>query len=160
MRGLWEKYPLNLASFPPERPKRCNSGGSLINRSFIPSLLHDFTPPPSAAHCSPKRCKSFELHCSPLLQRNFGQGRGISSKFLTLQPTLTSKFWPRGVVIPQNSSHCSPLIYRNFGHRGNSSKVIPLQPHYYIILPPGPNNTLTVTTKWEDFKEDIRPGSL
>ena len=81
---------------------------------------------------------SFELHCSPLLQRNFGQGRGISSKFLTLQPTLTSKFWPRGVVIPQKSSHCSPTITS--------------------FYPPGPNNTLTVTTKWEDFKEDIQSG--
>ena len=56
---------------------------------------------------------------------------------------------------------------------GNSLKILPLQPNSYIILPPlnklPPHSYINLapidklppilTSKWEDFREDIRPGN-
>ena len=61
-----------------------------------------------------------------------------SSHCSPLQPTLTWQF-QSGEVIPEKSSHCSPLQPTHtwqFQSGGNSSKVLPLQPKSYIILPP------------------------
>ena len=86
-------------------------------------------------------------------------------------------------VIPEKSSHCSPLQptltwqFQSGGGGGNSSKVLPLQPNSYIILPPlnklPPHSYInlppidklpppppTLISKWEDFREDIRPGRV
>ena len=87
----------------------------------------------------------------------------------------------RGII----SKKCSIAAYsrvaisaRGGGGGVNFSKVLPLQPNSYIILhrmnkipphsyinlpPPPPIDKLpppTLTTKWEDFREDIPPGSL
>ena len=94
-----------------------------------------------------------------------------SSHCSPLQPTLTWQFQLWG-VIPENSSHCSPLLHGNFSQGGNSWKVLPLQPNSYIILPPlnklPPHSYINLppidklppilTSKWDDFREDIRPG--
>ena len=117
-------------------------------------------------------------HCSPLLYGNFSQGviPEKSSHCNPLQPTLTWQF--QSGVIHEKSSHCSPLqptLTWQFQPGGNS-KVLPLQPNLYIILPPlnklPPHSYInlplidklppppTHTSKWEDFREDIRPGCL
>ena len=105
---------------------------------------------------------------------------GISSKVLPLQPNTAQSYMAILVreVLHRKSSHCSSLqptltILVGGGREGgNSSKVPPLQPNSYIILPPlnklPPHSyinvplidksPLTLTTKWEDFWEEIRPG--
>ena len=110
------------------------------------------------------------------------QWGGNSCKVLPLQPIAAHSYMAISVrgVIPEKSSHCSPLqptLTWQFqsGGGGNSSKVLPLQPNSYIILPPlnklPPHSYInlppidklpppppTLTSKLEDFREDIRPG--
>ena len=79
-------------------------------------------------------------------------GVGISSKVLLLQLIAAHSYVAiliRG-VFPQNSSHCSPIL----------TSFYPLwtkyPPHSYIILPPIDKlPPPPLSTKWEDFREDI-----
>ena len=113
---------------------------------------------------------------SPLLHDNFSHGviSENSSHCSPLHPTLTWYFQSGGYFLksPTVAAHCSPLLHGNFSQGGNSLKVLPLQPisyiflpplnklppHSYINLPPIDNLPPILTSKWEDFREDIRPG--
>ena len=113
--------------------------------------------PEKSSHCSPLQptitwqfqswgvIPEKSSHCSPLLHGNVSHGGVIpekSSHCSPLQPTLTWQFQSWG-VIPEKSSHCSPLqpiaahsYMAILIMGGNSSKVLPLHPNSYIILPP------------------------
>ena len=93
-------------------------------------------------------------HCTPLLLGNFSQG-GNSSKVLPLQPIAAHYYMAISVRGGGNSSKVLPL-------QPSSYIILPplnkLPPHSYINLPPYTNYPPTLKTKWEDFREDIRPG--
>ena len=99
------------------RPKRCKSGAAMggftplfrpkeirvgVNLSFKPSLLHHFAP--LAAHCSPKRCKSFELH----FQKNPFMAAPLLHHFTPVAIKLLHPFIPLS-KLPTQSYNFTPL---------------------------------------------------
>ena len=50
---------------------------------------------------------------------------------------------PTWLLGPPIAAHCSPILWR-FLSRGNTSKVLPLQPKCYVILPRSEQNTPTL----------------
>ena len=139
----------------PQKSSHCNHCRTLLNRNFGRGLI-------------PQRSSN----CSPLLSRNFGLGVNAAN-VLPLHPTLTSQFLVTG-VIPQKSSHCSPILHRNFWLRWYFLKSPPIAAPllHHFALPDQITSSLlqqftpidklfpTLATKWQDCREDIRPGAL
>ena len=133
-----------------------NLGQGVISQSS-PSAVYCYIAILTRGIILQKFSRYISLQCT--LTSQFRRRRSItqrSSHCSSLQPTLTSFFWPGCSSL--NPSHCSPLplvlpsklwaveviliilpflrpLHLNFGQGVNSSKVLPLQPNSYFIPP-------------------------
>ena len=133
----------------PEKSSHCSPLQRILTWQFQ-SGVYFLKSPPIAAHCSPFLHCNFSQglipqkssHCSPTLT-SFHPSEQINPSLLHLLPpppiaVLSYMAISIGGVIPEKSSHCSPLqptLAWQFQSGGTSSKVLPLQPNSYIILP-------------------------
>ena len=67
-------------------------------------------------------------HYSPLLHRCFGRwvNNQRPSQLSSLQPTLTSQFWPGGIIPQKSPPLWSPLLHRSVA-RGNFTRILSLK---------------------------------